>query len=186
MMTGWVTETIEDHQDTMNLFPRWQKFVATGTIKAIELGFTLMILDDSPVGQMHAEYGIEMLANKRYLWTASTNPDLTVHERYRRRAELHRQAQKYKWPVTKNLYRLQTVRANLEEAILIKLKEKKGSRRNIEIRPEVKHLSLVSKEDLKDQWVYWTKRQRKEFLDTNGNDIVTPMGDDFTDNLLNG
>jgi hypothetical protein len=185
MMTGWVTETIDDHQATMNMFPRWQKYVATGTIKAIELGFTLMILDDSPVGQMHAEYGIEMMEDKRYLWTASTNPDLTVHERYRRRVELHRQAHQYKWPVTKNLYRLQTVRANVEEAILIKQKQLKGSVRRIEIRPEVQHLSLVGKADLKDQWVYWTKRQRKEFIDSNGKDILSPM-DDVTDNLLNG
>ena len=42
MLIGYVTETIDDHNDTMKMFPRWQKYVATGTrqVYAIEVEST--------------------------------------------------------------------------------------------------------------------------------------------------
>jgi radical SAM superfamily enzyme YgiQ (UPF0313 family) len=116
MITGWVTETLEDHQDTLNLFPRWQKFVASGTITGIELGSTLMILEHSPVG-MAENLQIHMINNKRYLWQSDINPDLTIAERVRRRIETHYEAMKYHWPITRSLYRLNTIKRNLLEAV---------------------------------------------------------------------
>jgi hypothetical protein len=117
MITGWVTETLDDHNETLKMFERWQKFVASGTITGIELGSTLTILEHSPVGEQIDYYGIQMLDNKPYLWQADANPELTIHERIRRRVETHRVAMKYQWPITRSLYRLNTIKRSLQEAI---------------------------------------------------------------------
>jgi len=117
MITGWVTETLEDHQETLKMFSKWQKYVANGVITGIELGSTLTMLEHAPVSQRAEELGIYYLNDKPYLWQASANPDLTVVERMRRRVETHREAMKYHWPITRSLYRLSTVKRNLIEAI---------------------------------------------------------------------
>jgi hypothetical protein len=117
MLTGWINETEQDHQDTLKLFSRWQKYVASGTIAGIELGSTLSILEHAPVGMQVPELGISMLGEKGYLWFNPKNPDLTIAERFRRRVETHRQAIKYHWPITRSLYRLSTIKSNLLEAI---------------------------------------------------------------------
>lgn len=117
MLTGWVTETLEDHQQTMDLFPRWQKYVASGTVTGIELGSTLAIIEHSPVGINADQLEISMINNKPYLWQSGKNPDLTIAERFRRRAELHREAIKYNWPITRGLYRLNTIKRHLQEAV---------------------------------------------------------------------
>ena len=117
MITGWINETEDQHQETLALFPRWQKYVANGTITGIELGSTLSILDHAPVAARVPELGITMLNSKGYLWFNPNNPDLTIGERIRRRVETHRQAIKYHWPITRSLYRLSTIKSNLLEAI---------------------------------------------------------------------
>jgi len=117
MVTGWINENEQDHQDTLKLFPRWQKYVASGTITGIELGSTLSILEHTPVSMQVPELGINMLGDKGYLWFNPKNPDLTIAERFRRRIETHRHAIKYHWPITRSLYRLSTIRSNLLEAI---------------------------------------------------------------------
>ena len=117
MLTGWITETLDDHADTMALFSRWQKFVASRTITGIELGSTLTILEHSPVGIDSHSLGLQFLANRSHLWYNPNNPDLTISERMRRRIEIHREAMKYNWPITRSLYRLSTIRRNIEEAV---------------------------------------------------------------------
>lgn len=117
MITGWINETELDHQTTLALFYRWQKYVASGTITGIELGSTLSILEHAPVALQVPELGIKMLNNKGYLWFNPTNPDLTIATRFKRRIETHREAIKYHWPITRSLYRLSTIKSNLLEAI---------------------------------------------------------------------
>ena len=131
MITGWVTETIEDHQQTLAMFQRWQKYVASGTITGIELGSTLTILEHSPIGHRVGELGITFLGNKPYLWESSKNPDLTITERVRRRIETHREAMKYHWPITRSLYRLNTIKQHYIEACTLKKKHQ----RTIPLRP---------------------------------------------------
>jgi hypothetical protein len=117
MLTGWITETLEDHADTMALFSRWQKFVASRTITGIELGSTLTVLEHSPVGLDAENIGLQFLGDRPHLWFNPQNPDLTIAERVRRRMELHKEAMRYHWPITRSLYRLSTIRRNLEEAV---------------------------------------------------------------------
>lgn len=138
MMTGWVSETVKDHQDTLALFPRWQKYVASKTITGIELGSTLMILDHSPVGQRIEELNIEFINEKKYLWQSGANPDLTIAERVRRRVETHYEAIKYHWPITRSLYRLNTIKNNLQEAVeYLSTNTIVRPRRSFEIKKEV-------------------------------------------------
>jgi len=117
MITGWVSETIEDHYDTLKLFSKWQKFVASETISGIELGSMLTILEHSPVGQRQHDLGMTFIDNKPHAWHSSANPDLDIFERVRRRVETHKEAMKYYWPITRSLYRLDTIKRNLQEAI---------------------------------------------------------------------
>ena len=117
MLTGYVTETITDHNDTMALFKKWQKFVASDTIAGIELGSTLSIIEHSPIRQQVDKYDISMLNDKPYLWFSQSNAELTIGERIRRRIELHKEAMKYLWPITRSAYRLSTIKSHLIEAI---------------------------------------------------------------------
>lgn len=117
MLTGWVTETDQDHTDTMALFSRWQKFVASETITGIELGSTLTILEHSPIGQQSHALGLTYLNDKSYLWYNPNNPGLTIGERMRRRVQIHREAMKYHWPITRSMYRLGTIKRSLLEAV---------------------------------------------------------------------
>jgi hypothetical protein len=137
MMGGWVTETLEDHQATLSLFSRWQKYVASKTIIGIELGSTLMILDHSPVGQRVGDLEINFINDKPYLWQSGANSELTIAERVRRRVETHYEAIKYHWPITRGLYRLNTIKNNLQEAIEhLSANSTATPRRSFEIKKE--------------------------------------------------
>lgn len=111
MFSGYITETIEDHQETLAMFPRWQRYVANGTIEGIELGSNLIILPGSPVEKMIESHGLSFMLNQSQepdmrLWQSLANPDLTIYERIRRKIELHEQAIRYAWPVWRQSSRL--------------------------------------------------------------------------------
>lgn len=110
MLTGYVTETLEDHSDTMAMFSRWQKYVASGTISGIDLGPTLIVLANTPLDHMREELGIKFLNDDPKSWISSVNPDLTINERVRRRIELHKQAIKYNWPIWRGKQRLEAIK----------------------------------------------------------------------------
>lgn len=114
MLIGYVTETIEDHKETLRMFKRWQKYVATGTIKGIDLATGLKFLDDTPLERQIDQHQVYFLKGKHYkdtdLWQAKTNPDLDVYERLRRRLETHEEAIKYNWPIWRGRQRLNDVR----------------------------------------------------------------------------
>jgi radical SAM superfamily enzyme YgiQ (UPF0313 family) len=111
MFTGYITETIEDHLETMSIFPRWQRYVADGTIDGFELGSNLIILPGSPVERMIESHGLTFMLNSKNepgsnLWQSSLNPSLTIRERIRRKIELHEQAIRYAYPVWRQASRL--------------------------------------------------------------------------------
>ena len=122
MLTGYLTETLKDHNDTLEMFPRWQKYVADGTIIGVEFGPTLKFLADTPVEKMidsHEVYfldiGLEQAQGKALnknisLWESKLNPDLDVFERLRRRVEIDKVAMKYHWPTWRAATRLRTLK----------------------------------------------------------------------------
>lgn len=129
MFTGYITETIEDHHANLEVFQRWQKYVADGTITGIELGSSLIILPGAPVERMIESHGLEFMLDHRNnpgmtLWWSQANPDLTVLERARRKLEVHRTAIKYCWPVWRQTSRLR----ELKEMIKVNNLHQPGSK----------------------------------------------------------
>lgn len=115
LFTGYITETAQDHQDNLDLFRRWQKYVADGTITGVELGSNLMILPGAPVERMIESHGLEFMMSWQgepgtSLWWSAANPELTVRERIRRKLEVHETAIKYAWPVWRQESRLNALK----------------------------------------------------------------------------
>ena len=125
MLIGYVTETLDDHMETLKMFKRWQKYVATGTIQGIDLATGLQFLSHTPLEKQIDQHGVYFLkknikgSEDQYtdvsLWQAKNNPDLDVHERLRRRLETHEEAIKYNWPIWRGSQRLKDVRLMAEK-----------------------------------------------------------------------
>ena len=117
MLIGYVTEKIDDHKETLKMFKRWQKYVATGTIKGIDLGVGLKFLDGTPLERQIEQHEVYFLRAddalkdlvSTNLWQAKKNPELDVPERLRRRVETHEEAIKYNWPIWRGSQRLNLV-----------------------------------------------------------------------------
>ncbi len=114
MLIGYLTETKDDHNDTLRMFKRWQKYVATGTIKGIDLGKGLLFLPNTPLERMMDSHGVYFLEDNGKpnadLWQCTSNPSLDVGERIRRRVETHEEAIKYNWPIWRGAQRLDSVK----------------------------------------------------------------------------
>jgi len=123
MLIGYVTETLDDHRETLKMFKRWQKYVATGTIKGIDLATGLKFLHDTPLERQIDKHGVYFLKGNDQrrdvqttdLWQAKCNPELDVPERIRRRIETHREAIKYNWPIWRGAQRLKSVKLMSEK-----------------------------------------------------------------------
>lgn len=121
MLIGYVTETIEDHHETLQMFKRWQKYVATGTIQGIDLATGLSFNKGTPLEQQIGQHGVYFVVNDENgipyddLWQAKANPDLDIPERIRRRIETHEEAIKYNWPIWRGAQRLKVVKIMAEK-----------------------------------------------------------------------
>ena len=119
MIVGYLTETLQDHRDSLQMYERWQKYVASGTITGIDLNKTLSILSNTPLERMISSHGVKFLCYEKDFtgkkgpvtstWESSANPELTFRERIRRRLEVEDTAIKYKWPIIRGTERLQGV-----------------------------------------------------------------------------
>jgi hypothetical protein len=101
------------------MFKRWQKYVATGTIKGIDLGKGLLFLPNTPLERMMDSHGVYFLKengeSNADLWQSTSNPSLNVGERIRRRIETHEEAIKYNWPIWRGTQRLNNVKIMANE-----------------------------------------------------------------------
>jgi hypothetical protein len=102
--TGYVSETEQDHAETLQMFRRWQRFVADGTIQGIETLNILSILPGAPLEQyakdkqflfLHDENGALNLRS----WVNPAMPNYDFKERVRRHITMVEEAMKYKWPL---------------------------------------------------------------------------------------
>ena len=124
MIIGYHTETLQDHKDNLDMYSRWQKYVATETISGIDLSTSLMFLPDTPLERMIDSHGIVFptmqfepdgtLKPNRLVWTSKSNPELTFEERIRRRLEVHDVAMSYKWPIHRGTQRLESIKGHVE------------------------------------------------------------------------
>lgn len=102
--TGYVTETLEDHHETLAMFPRWQRYVASGTISGIETLNILTILPGAPLEKIARQSHFHFAENSNgtpnnLFWMNPANPKLTFPERLRRHLEMMETAMQYHWPI---------------------------------------------------------------------------------------
>jgi len=106
MFTSYPTETLEDHQETLDFYIKNQKYLINGTIFGTNINTPAAILSNTPLEKMSDELGIEF-TNKEAInvsnWTISTNPKLTVVEKWRRYIELVRLTAALRYPRPFNL-----------------------------------------------------------------------------------
>jgi hypothetical protein len=92
MISGYPTETLEDHQQTLDMFTEFQKYALNGTINGLNLGTTLSVDDGTPLHKEMTDIGLMHLDDSSgrvgINWINPHNPDLTLLERIRRRIEL--------------------------------------------------------------------------------------------------
>lgn len=91
IITGWPTETEQDHQKTLDMLTRYQKYVADGTVIGVNLGTTLTIEQGTPMfdqPQLVNVIGINGKPAAGPDWVCTTNPGLTYKRRIMRRIEI--------------------------------------------------------------------------------------------------
>lgn len=101
LMVGYPTETREDFEQTKQLLIKNQKYLINSTVVMATFDGPTFILPNTPLYTMREELGIENLHTDNAYpdWKSTTNPNLTLHERYRRWAELTHLAVELGYPV---------------------------------------------------------------------------------------
>jgi len=99
MITGYPTETLEDHHDNIKGLYKYAKYTKQGVIEMIRWGTTMHLIEDTPI--MHPEMikqleiyeydksKSEIYSGTGWNWISKKNANLTLKERLRRRIELH-------------------------------------------------------------------------------------------------
>ena len=93
MIVGYPTETIEDHQRSLECLRKYKVYSDMGTIFMIRWGLTMHIYQDTPLFKNANAYGIDVTQQSEiealYTWTSTLNPGLDFVERVKRRVELY-------------------------------------------------------------------------------------------------
>ena len=91
MLVGYPTETIDDHQENLEVLKKYQHYSQSGVIEMIVFGYTAGILEDTPLHRLQQELGIIQefdAALGEVNWISLNNPTLNLKERIRRWVEL--------------------------------------------------------------------------------------------------
>jgi len=119
MITGYPTETIEDHEKNLQDLEKYKEYAKLGIIEMIRWGTTMHLIPDTPItseenvrvlglkGRNNKTIGFE--PESQYYWHSETNPTLTLKERIRRRIELHEKSVKCGYPQPRVNSELKTV-----------------------------------------------------------------------------
>jgi radical SAM superfamily enzyme YgiQ (UPF0313 family) len=102
--TGYISETEQDHAETLTMFKRWQRYVATGTIQGIETLNVLSVLPGAPLEKIAMDNNFVFLTDHQgqinnRLWVNPNNPGFDFKERVKRHISMMEEAMKYKWPL---------------------------------------------------------------------------------------
>lgn len=124
MICGYPTETLDDHEQNLLGLQRYQKYAQQGIIELIRWGTTMHLFDDTPIvsDAMVQELGLEVYPGKDvglssvYNWISSSNPDLTLTERIRRRVEIHEHCVAYGYPQPRVRQELMAIKNLAEQA----------------------------------------------------------------------
>ena len=96
------TETWQDFLDTVNMFIRYQKYCASGTVYKITLGTPYTHHPQTPLWNMQESIGLTVKIGSDILWQLESNKQLTFYERIRRRLILQEVAVALKLPMSRN------------------------------------------------------------------------------------
>lgn len=96
------TETWADFMDTVNMFVRYQKYCASGTVYKLTLGIPYTHHAQTPLWNMQQEIGLISAKGSDILWRLESNPELTFYERCRRRLILQEVATALHLPMSRN------------------------------------------------------------------------------------
>tara|TARA_R110000782_G_scaffold109131_1_gene197975 strand:+ start:14245 stop:16005 length:1761 start_codon:yes stop_codon:yes gene_type:complete len=116
------TETWQDFLDTAEMLIRYQKYCASGTVYKLTLGIPYTHHRNTPLWNMQEKIELDYNASSDIMWLLKDNPDLTFHERIRRRLILQELCFALALPLSRNAaelnqlkYTLQYHRSSLEE-----------------------------------------------------------------------
>ena len=96
------TERWEDFLDTVDMFIRYQKYCASGTVYKLTLGTPYTHHPQTPLWNMQDDIGLESKKGSDILWRLNKNRQLTFVERIRRRLILQEVAVALKLPMSRN------------------------------------------------------------------------------------
>jgi len=96
------TETWEDFTETIDMFIRYHKYCASGTIYKITLGIPYTHHPDTPLWNMQDDIGLTKASGSDILWLLDNNKELTFYERIRRRLILQEVSVALKLPMSRN------------------------------------------------------------------------------------
>jgi radical SAM superfamily enzyme YgiQ (UPF0313 family) len=96
------TERWEDFLETVNMFIRYQKYCASGTVYKLTLGTPYTHHPQTPLWNMQEEIGLESKKGSDILWRLNKNKELTFVERVRRRLILQEVATALRLPMSRN------------------------------------------------------------------------------------
>lgn len=108
------TETWQDFMDTVNMFIRYQKYCANGTVYKLTLGTPYTHHPQTPLWNMQESIGLDMQPGSDILWRLGSNPDLTYYERVRRRLILQEVATALSLPMSRNTAELNQLIGSIE------------------------------------------------------------------------
>ena len=96
------TETWQDFLETVNMFVRYQKYCASGTVWKITLGTPYTHHKQTPLWNMQDDIELTIKPGSDILWLLKENPTLTFKERIRRRLILQEVATALRLPMSRN------------------------------------------------------------------------------------
>jgi len=120
MITSWYSETLQEHEEYLKIFQRWQNFAVDGTIHGISVNPPLGLGENTPLQSLvNKELFFHNNENaqgqlKGLMWINPKMPELSLKERYRRTIAITEEAIKYNWNITNREMKLREIKAVLE------------------------------------------------------------------------
>ena len=121
MIPTWHTETLEEHQQYLEIFPRWKHFAVDGTILGLSLTSTVDMMPTAPVGKLEGiEYFFDPVISENnpklrgMAWLNPRNPGLTHKEKFRRTLAVYDTAIQNQWPLHNRISKLMELKTTME------------------------------------------------------------------------
>lgn len=120
MIPSWYSETLQEHEEYLKIFQRWQNFAVDGTIHGILVNPPLGLMENTPLESLvNKELFFHNNENaqgqlKGLMWINPKMPELSLKERYRRTIAITEEAIKYNWNIINSDMKLREFKAVLE------------------------------------------------------------------------